>query len=136
MSKPDYYEVLEVHREVTVVELKKAYRTKALEHHPDRNPDNPEAEERPERPAEAAGVRSVRACGLGWRWRAGVRRYRRCVQSVPRHLWRSLRRGPRRGLRFRRLWPSATRSERSRARRRHPCRRELVASGGGVRCRA
>ena len=39
MSKPDYYEVLEVTREVTTVELKKAYRKKALEHHPDRNPD-------------------------------------------------------------------------------------------------
>ena len=26
MSKPDYYEVLEVSREVTVTELKKAYR--------------------------------------------------------------------------------------------------------------
>ncbi|MBT8470303.1 MAG: DnaJ domain-containing protein, partial [Deltaproteobacteria bacterium] len=45
MSKPDYYEVLAVSREVTVTELKKAYRQKALEFHPDRNPDNAEAEE-------------------------------------------------------------------------------------------
>ena len=58
MSKPDYYEVLEVHREVTTVELKKAYRKKALEHHPDRNPDNPEAEETFKVCAEAYAVLS------------------------------------------------------------------------------
>ena len=58
MSKSDYYEVLEVHREVTVVELKKAYRTKALEHHPDRNPDNPKAEEKFKVCAEAYSVLS------------------------------------------------------------------------------
>jgi molecular chaperone DnaJ len=58
MSKPDYYEVLEVHREVTMVELKKAYRAKALEHHPDRNPDNPEAEEKFKVCAEAYSVLS------------------------------------------------------------------------------
>jgi len=58
MSKPDYYEVLEVNRDVTTVELKKAYRKKALEHHPDRNPDNPEAEERFKMCAEAYSVLS------------------------------------------------------------------------------
>ena len=58
MSKPDYYEVLEVSREVTVTELKKAYRTKALELHPDRNPDNPEAEEQFKVCAEAYSVLS------------------------------------------------------------------------------
>ncbi len=58
MAKPDYYEVLEVTREVTTVELKKAYRKKALEHHPDRNPDNPEAEERFKLCAEAYAVLS------------------------------------------------------------------------------
>jgi molecular chaperone DnaJ len=60
MSKPDYYEVLEVSREVTATELKKAYRTKALEHHPDRNPDNPEAEETFKACAEAYSVLSDR----------------------------------------------------------------------------
>lgn len=58
MAKPDYYEVLEVTREVTTVELKKAYRQKALEHHPDRNPDNPEAEEKFKLCAEAYAVLS------------------------------------------------------------------------------
>jgi molecular chaperone DnaJ len=58
MQKPDYYEVLEVSREVTVTELKKAYRNKALEFHPDRNPDNPEAEEQFKVCAEAYAVLS------------------------------------------------------------------------------
>ncbi|MEM7433783.1 MAG: molecular chaperone DnaJ [Myxococcota bacterium] len=58
MDKPDYYEVLEVSRQVTVTELKKAYRQKALEFHPDRNPDNPEAEERFKLCAEAYAVLS------------------------------------------------------------------------------
>ncbi|NOQ84030.1 MAG: molecular chaperone DnaJ [Myxococcales bacterium] len=58
MSKPDYYEVLEVTREVTATELKKAYRKKALEHHPDRNPDNPAAEDKFKVCAEAYSVLS------------------------------------------------------------------------------
>lgn len=58
MAKPDYYEVLEVSREVTTVELKKAYRKKALELHPDRNPGDPEAEERFKACAEAYAVLS------------------------------------------------------------------------------
>jgi len=58
MSKPDYYEVLEVTREVTTVELKKAYREKALQHHPDRNPDNPESEDTFKLCAEAYSVLS------------------------------------------------------------------------------
>jgi molecular chaperone DnaJ len=58
MPKPDYYEVLEVSRDVSAGELKKAYRTKALEHHPDRNPDNPEAEDKFKVCAEAYAVLS------------------------------------------------------------------------------
>ncbi len=58
MPKPDYYEILEVSRDVTVVELKKAYRKKALEYHPDRNPDDPAAEEKFKICAEAYSVLS------------------------------------------------------------------------------
>ncbi|MDH3623918.1 MAG: molecular chaperone DnaJ [Myxococcales bacterium] len=58
MDKPDYYEVLEVSREVSAAELKKAYRDKALELHPDRNPNDPQAEERFKTCAEAYAVLS------------------------------------------------------------------------------
>jgi len=44
MEKRDYYEILEVSRDVDVVTLKKSYRKMAMKHHPDRNPGDAKAE--------------------------------------------------------------------------------------------
>jgi molecular chaperone DnaJ len=41
----DYYERLGVQREASTEQIKKAFRERAFEYHPDRNPNNPAAEE-------------------------------------------------------------------------------------------
>ena len=58
MAKRDYYEVLSVTKTATVEEIKKAYRKKAIEYHPDKNPGDAEAEERFKEAAEAYDVLS------------------------------------------------------------------------------
>lgn len=59
MAKKDYYDSLGVSREADESEIKRAYRQKAKELHPDRNPDNrAHAEEKFKRIAEAYEVLS------------------------------------------------------------------------------
>jgi molecular chaperone DnaJ len=56
-AKRDYYEILGVPRNAGEQELKSAYRRLALQHHPDRNPENKhEAEEKFKELSEAYGV--------------------------------------------------------------------------------
>jgi molecular chaperone DnaJ len=56
MAKRDYYEVLGVNRDASEEDVKKAYRKLAMQHHPDRNPDNPKAEEKFKEAKEAYEV--------------------------------------------------------------------------------
>ena len=57
-EKRDYYEVLGVERTATEEEIKKAYRKKAIQYHPDKNPGDKEAEEKFKEAAEAYDVLS------------------------------------------------------------------------------
>ena len=58
MEKRDYYEVLGVAKNATAEEIKKAYRKKAIQYHPDKNPGKKEAEEKFKEAAEAYEVLS------------------------------------------------------------------------------
>jgi molecular chaperone DnaJ len=55
--KRDYYEILGVARTATLEEIKKAYRKKAVQYHPDKNP-TPEAEEKFKEATEAYSILS------------------------------------------------------------------------------
>ncbi|MDP2087781.1 MAG: molecular chaperone DnaJ [Flavobacteriaceae bacterium] len=56
--KQDYYEILGINKSANAAEIKKAYRKKAIEFHPDKNPNNKEAEEKFKLAAEAYEVLS------------------------------------------------------------------------------
>jgi molecular chaperone DnaJ len=58
MSKRDYYETLEISRDASEAEIKKAYRKKAVQFHPDKNPDDASAEDKFKEAAEAYEILS------------------------------------------------------------------------------
>ena len=57
-GKRDYYEVLGVARDATGSEIKRAFRSLARQHHPDKNPEDPESERRFKEVQEAYAVLS------------------------------------------------------------------------------
>ena len=57
-TKRDYYEVLEVSKDASEGDIKKAFKKKAMQYHPDRNPDDPKASEKFKEASEAYDILS------------------------------------------------------------------------------
>ena len=58
MAKRDYYDVLGLAKDASEGDIKKAYRKKAVQYHPDKNPDDKKAEDKFKEAAEAYEVLS------------------------------------------------------------------------------
>ncbi len=58
MAEADYYKILDVPPDASIDAIKKAYRTLALKHHPDRNPDDAGAADKFKEASEAYAVLS------------------------------------------------------------------------------
>lgn len=58
MAKRDYYEILEIDRNASEADIKKAYRKMAIKYHPDKNPNDKASEEKFKEAAEAYEVLS------------------------------------------------------------------------------
>ncbi len=58
MTKRDYYEILEIDRNATEADIKKAYRKQAIRFHPDKNPHDHSAEDKFKEAAEAYEILS------------------------------------------------------------------------------
>lgn len=110
MAKEDYYALLGVEKSASAEEMKKAYRKKAVQFHPDKNPGNKEAEEMFKKVSHAYEVLSDTDKRAAYD-RYGSAAFDGSAGGPPRARWRVSR--PK-GYLQRNLWP-----QRGRRRGRH-----------------